>query len=100
MYTGDIPESTILDIKVGEIQDVPAHGTHLLLRLQILWMISLLWFSSDMHITSKVKQPFVLSAIIGIKEGEDLSGLTSESIPWTCINLFKCCIYVLQVIDD
>ena len=36
MYTGDIPESPILDIKVGEIQDVPVHGTHLLLSATVL----------------------------------------------------------------
>ena len=36
MYTGDIPESTILDIKVGKIQDVPAQGAHLLLSATVL----------------------------------------------------------------
>jgi len=36
MYTGDIPESTILDVKVGEIQDVPVHGAHLLLSATVL----------------------------------------------------------------
>ena len=37
MYTGDIPESTILDVKVGEIQDVPVRGAHLLLSATVLW---------------------------------------------------------------
>ena len=36
MFTGDIPESTILNIKVGEIQDVPAHGAHLLLSVTVV----------------------------------------------------------------
>ena len=36
MYTGDIPESTILDVKVGEIQDVPVYGAHLLLSATVL----------------------------------------------------------------
>ena len=36
MHTGDIPESTILDIKVGEIQDVPTQGAHLLLSATVL----------------------------------------------------------------
>ena len=36
MYTGDIPESTILDVKVGEIHDVPVHGNHLLLSATVL----------------------------------------------------------------
>ena len=36
MYTGDIPESTILDVKVGEIQHVPEHGAHLLLSATVL----------------------------------------------------------------
>ena len=35
MYTCDIPESTILDVKVGEIQCVPVHGTHLLLSATV-----------------------------------------------------------------
>ena len=36
MYTGDIPESTILDVKVGEIQHVSEHGAHLLLSATVL----------------------------------------------------------------
>ena len=36
MYTGDIPESTMLDVKVGEIEGVPVHGTHLLLSATVL----------------------------------------------------------------
>ena len=36
MYTGNIPESTILDVKVGEIQGVPVHGAHLLLSATVL----------------------------------------------------------------
>ena len=36
MYTGDIPESTIFDVKVGEIHDVPVHGAHLLLSATVL----------------------------------------------------------------
>ena len=36
MYTGNIPESTILDVKVGEIHDVPVHGAHLLLSATVL----------------------------------------------------------------
>ena len=40
MYTGDIPESPKIDIKVGEIQDVPVHGTHLLLSASVLSMSS------------------------------------------------------------
>ena len=36
MYTGDIPDSTILDVKVGEIHDVPVHGAHLLLSATVL----------------------------------------------------------------
>ena len=36
MYAGDIPESTILDVKVGEIHDVPVHGNHLLLSVTVL----------------------------------------------------------------
>ena len=36
MYTGDIPESTILDVKVGEIQGVPVYGAHLLLSATVL----------------------------------------------------------------
>ena len=36
MYTGNIPESTILDVKVGEIQDVPVYGAHLLLSATVL----------------------------------------------------------------
>ena len=35
MYTGDIPESTILDMKVGEIQP-SVHGVHLLLSATVL----------------------------------------------------------------
>ena len=35
MYTGDIPDSTILDVKVGEIHDVPVHGAHLLLSATV-----------------------------------------------------------------
>ena len=35
MYTGDIPESTILDIKVGDIDSVPVHGAHLLLSATV-----------------------------------------------------------------
>ena len=36
MYTGDIPESTILDIKIGEIQGVPVDGAYLLLSATVL----------------------------------------------------------------
>ena len=36
MYTGNIPESTILDVKVGEIHNVPVHGAHLLLSATVL----------------------------------------------------------------
>ena len=36
MYTGDIPESMILNIKVGEIQHVPVHGAHLLLSVTVV----------------------------------------------------------------
>ena len=36
MYTGDIPESTILDVKVGEIHNVPVHGAHFLLSATLL----------------------------------------------------------------
>ena len=35
MYTGNIPESTILDVKVGEIHNVPVHGAHLLLSATV-----------------------------------------------------------------
>ena len=36
MYTGDILELTILDVKVGEIQHVPEHGAHVLLSATVL----------------------------------------------------------------
>ena len=36
MYTGNIPELTILDVKVGEIQHVPERGAHLLLSVTVL----------------------------------------------------------------
>ena len=36
MYTGNILESTILDVKVGEIHNVPVHGAHLLLSATVL----------------------------------------------------------------
>ena len=36
MYTGDILESTILDVKVGEIHNVPVHGAYLLLSGTVL----------------------------------------------------------------
>ena len=35
MYTDNIPESTIVDVKVGEIHDVPVHGAHLLLSATV-----------------------------------------------------------------
>ena len=35
MYTDNIPESTILDVKVGEIHDVPMHDAHLLLSATV-----------------------------------------------------------------
>ena len=36
MYTDDIPESTVLNVKVGEIESVPVHGAHLLLSATVL----------------------------------------------------------------
>ena len=41
MYTAEIPDSTILDVKIGEIRPQPEHGSHLLLSATVVLHTSL-----------------------------------------------------------
>ena len=112
MYTGDIQESTILDIKVGEIQDVPVHGTHLLLSATVLSMNSVVSTQVAISYGSKEVPDGVVYVITQLKRVKNpvlpkaffiQHDLTLVKYVWDCampqFNMFTTIMETLREVD-